>query len=334
MSRRGAAIELAAVELAFVAVLARLWPAQRALWTNGFDPHDPFAMPHARTDLAAGAADAELVAVLGAALTGLWLWLALRSARWDTPVLRIVALGVPALAALVLFVLPPTLSIDAYSYLSHGRLALTPGRNPYLDASASLRDTPYGALLGAAGWLPVHPQTPYGPLWTLLERIAVALSGNDVAVGVRLVKLPALLGLGAAAWLTWDLVGRSRPEQRLRAVLLVAASPLSLVELAGDGHNDGLMVALVLLCLTACVRRRPALAIVALAAAVLVKATPLPLALPIAAHLVATRRSGRRLALEAGVGVVLAAGLAALLTAPYWAGAATFQGLAASGAVT
>lgn len=331
MSRRGAATELAAVSVAYLAVLARLWIAQRSLWTNGFDPRDPFAAPRASADASAGAADALLVAGLGALLTALWLWLVLRSRRWDAPGLRVVAIAVPAVAALALFAAPPTLSIDAYSYLAHGFLALTPGRNPYLDAAASVRGTPYGPLLGAAGWAPVHPQSPYGPLWTLLERVAVALSGTDVALGVHLVKVPALLGLGATAWLTWDLVGRIRPEQRMRAVLLVLANPLALVELAGDGHNDGLMIALVVLSLWAAVRRWPALAVVALVLAVLVKATPLPLALPLASYLVATRASGRRLAVEGGLGVLVASALTAVLALPYWAGAATFRGLAASG---
>ena len=331
-SRHAAAVELAVVGGAFSAVLGRLWGAQRALWLNGLDPLDPFASPRYTADFAAGTADALLVAALGAALTVLWLWLVVRAGRWRGRALTAVAVGIPVVAALALFVAPPTLSIDPYSYLAHGHLALTPGRNPYVDAAASVRADPYGALLAAAGWAPVHPQSPYGPLWTLVERTAVALSGNDIGLGVRLVKLPALLGLLAAAALTGDVVGRIRPEQRLRAVLLVLASPLSLVELAGDGHNDGLMIGLVVLALWACVRRRPALAIVALALAVLVKPTPLPLVLPVMTHLVAARGPGRRPLLAMGVAAVGSAALAVLLVAPYWVGAATFQGLAASGA--
>ena len=330
-SRRAAAVELAVVGAAFLAVLARLWVAQRALWLNGLDPLDPFASPRYTADFAAGSADALLVATLGGVLTALWLWLVVRAGRWRGRALTAVAIGVPVVAAIALFVAPPTLSIDAYSYLAHGHLALTPGRNPYVDPAASVRDDPYGALLAAAGWVPVHPQSPYGPLWTLIERTAVALSGNDVALGVRLVKLPALLGLLAAAALTWDVVGRLRPEQRLRAVLLLLASPLSLVELAGDGHNDGLMIGLVVLALWACVRRRPALAIVALVLAVLVKATPLPLVLPVLTHLVRGREPGRRTLPVMAVAAVGSAALAVLLVAPYWVGAATFQGLVASG---
>ena len=329
--RHAAAIELGLVGAAFLAVLARLWVAQLALWLNGLNPLDPFAQPRYTADLAAGGSDALLVATLGGVLTVLWLWLVVRAGRWRGRALTAVALGVPVVAALALLAAPPTLSIDAYSYLAHGRLALTPGRNPYLDPAASVRSDPYGALLGAAGWAPVHPQSPYGPLWTLLERTAVAVSGDDVGLGVRLVKVPALLGLLGAAALTWDLVGRIRPERRLRAVLLLLGSPMSLVELAGDGHNDGLMIGLVVLALWACVRRRPALAIAALALAVLVKATPLPLLLPVVTHLVLNRAPGRRPLVAMAGALAGSAGLAALLAAPYWAGPATFQGLAASG---
>lgn len=315
------------------AAYAGLWLAQRGLWTNGFDPADPFALPRIGVDVQRASADGQLVVALGVVVCALFAVLVIRGGRWRSRWGRRAALAIPAVVAVGLFLAPPTLSIDTYSYLSHGYLAST-GGNPYVQPSASVAGTPYGALLGAAGWLPVHPQSPYGPLWTTLERAAVELSGDDVALGIRLIKLPDLAALFGTAALVSAFLAGTRPEQRLRGTLLFLANPLVLIEFAGDGHNDGVMVAFVVLALVACARRRPAPALVALALAVLVKPTPLVLVLPIATYLVARRWSWGRLGLEAAIGLVVAAALAVLLAAPYWVGVATFDGLRASGTPT
>ena len=37
--------------------------------------------------------------------------------------------------------------------------------------------------------MPVHPQTPYGPLWTHVENLAVAMAGSDVGLSALLLKV-------------------------------------------------------------------------------------------------------------------------------------------------
>jgi hypothetical protein len=258
-------------------------------------------------------------------------WLVLRHRRWDTPTLRWVALGIPAAIAIGLFLALPTLSIDTYSYLSHGYLAQTQGSNPYVDPSASVAADSYGGVLASFGWQAVHGQTPYGPLWTGIERLAYAASGDNVGLGIRLIKIPELLAYFGIVAVAWAILGRVSPERRLLGVLAIAANPLVLVEFAGDGHNDGLMIAFTALALYAAIRRWPALAIVALALGVLVKPTVIVLCVPIAAYLIAHRRSWTRLAVEAVIGLGVSLGLAVALFAPYWVGFDTFNGLRTSG---
>jgi hypothetical protein len=329
--RRWAWMELILIAVATCVVHVLLHQAQRTLWLNGLDEQAGQAYPRPNADPTAGGAQAIAVIVLGALACALFAWLVLRAGRFAAAGVAPFAIAVPFVLAIGWWLAPPSLSIDAYSYLSHGYLAATTGSNPYLDPSASVIDTPYGAALAAEGWQPVHPQSPYGPLWTGIERSAYMLSGGDVQAGVLLVKLPELLAVLGTAALIGRFLRDAAPDRRLRGVLLYLANPLVLVELTGDGHNDGLMVALLVLSILAAARARSFLAVVALAMAVLVKANALPFVVPIAIALIMLRRSTRALVLQALLGLVLSAGIGAVLVAPYWSGPATFQGLGASG---
>ena len=324
-------LELAVLGVLTLLAYAGLWSAQRALWLNGLDPSAPPAYPRPGADVNAGSVEALQVVLLGLAVCALFAWLVWRAPRFAAARLGWAATLIPAVVAVGLFLLPPTLSIDTYSYLSHGYLAASPGSNPYLQPSASVAGTPYGAALLAQGWQAVHPQTPYGPLWTAVERIAYVLSGGNVRLGILLIKLPELLAVLGTAVLIARFLQRFRPERRLRGTLLFLANPLVLVELVGDGHNDALMACFLVLAIVAVARRWAALAIVALTVAVLVKVNALPFAVPIAVGLVTMRRSTARLLLEAVPALLGSAALAVALAAPYWVGPATFDGLRASG---
>jgi alpha-1,6-mannosyltransferase len=330
-ARARLAIELGMLAALTVAAYLALWWAQRALWLNGLDPTAPPAYPRPGADVSAGTAQTGLVVLLGVGACALFAWLVVRAPRFAAAGLGPVAALIPAAVAVGLYLLPPTLSIDAYSYLSHGYLAATPGSNPYLQPSASVAAAPYGSALLAQGWQAVHPQTPYGPLWTAIERAAYLLSGGDVRLGILLIKLPALLAVLGTAVLIARFLKRSAPERRLRGTLLFLADPLVLIDLVGDGHNDALMACFLVLAIVAVARRWAALAILALTLAVLVKANALPFAVPLAVGLVAMRRSVGRLLLEAVPALVASAALTAALAAPYWAGLATLDGLRASG---
>jgi len=133
------------------------------------------------------------------------------------------------------------LSGDALAYVAYGRLRGLHGLNPYLDGREAL------ATLGdpSAHFLVWDTPLPYGPLWAL------------VAAGV------AKLGLGLhaellvhKAWAGIAVLSAAMAGSRLAALrnnsggswmpLLIALNPLLLVEGAGSGHNDTVMVALLL----------------------------------------------------------------------------------------
>ena len=332
MKRRGwLVVELAALAVVTFGGYWLLWYNQHALWTNGLTAISTITYPRSGANTVAGSDESVRVILFGLAVTVLFAWIVARAPRFARAGLGWLAVAIPLVVAVALFFTTPTLSIDAYSYLSHGYLAATPGSNPYVDTSASVAPTPFGKEMLAAGWQAVHPQTPYGPVWTTIERFAYVLSGGNLYAGILLIKLPVFLAVLGTALVIWLFLRRSNPNRALRATLLYLANPLILIELVGEGHNDGVMAFFLVLAIFAVSRRWALVAVLALSFAVLVKLNAAPFVIPLAVALIALRHSWSRLIWQTLVGVVASVGVAVGLMAPYWAGPFTFVGLQASG---
>lgn len=177
------------------------------------------------------------------------------------------ALGAALLWRLVLVFGPPLLSDDIHRYVWEGRVQ-NHGGNPYV----------YAQRPEAERWEPLRDETwehvnhkslaaIYPPLFQLLARAAVAVSDS-----VTSLKLLALAGeLVALAALGFALRARGLPLARL---LVLAWSPLAIVEIAGSGHNDALGLACVAVALAALDRNHRAFAGLAVGAGVAVKILP------------------------------------------------------------
>jgi hypothetical protein len=151
------------------------------------------------------------------------------------------------------FICPPSLSADVYAYAGWGRMAVLHGWNPYTQTLAAL------ATLGdpAAGLIPVGAGSVHGPIWNVL---CIALVGlfRDAGVWWQVVALKLLAGAGVCAA---ALAGReiSRAYDRDRAdltLLAIGLNPLLLIEGPGNGHNDVLMIALMMAGIAAHTRGR------------------------------------------------------------------------------
>jgi alpha-1,6-mannosyltransferase len=153
-------------------------------------------------------------------------------------------------AALVLA--PPLASDDVHRTVWEGRIQLQ-GGNPY-----SWRDRPaaeHWAGLRDDDWARMNHKdytAIYPPLWQLVAAGIVAVHDSVTAVKVFLVACEALL--------LWTLAGllrrRSLPAERL---LVLAWSPLALVEVAGSGHSEPLGALFLVLALHALETGRPVL---------------------------------------------------------------------------
>ena len=146
-----------------------------------------------------------------------------------------------ALVVLVAIAMPPVLSRDAFGYVAYASVAAH-DLNPYTHGTGAalqavddplarflFRDTPLG----------------YGPLWTLTAIGLNALTSGALFAQAMAHKVLAALALLAIAAGAARLADSARRAIGQVTVLAVVLNPLLLVEGPGMGHNDVLMMALI-----------------------------------------------------------------------------------------
>lgn len=165
------------------------------------------------------------------------------------------ALGAPVAAQLLLLFALPTLSIDVLSYLAHGYIQAELQGNPYLIPASAAAAAPLGPELVAYGWRPVHPVTSYGPLWTHIEAVVAGTVEGTLAQLFVLKGVVVAASLGSAG-LIWMILGRVAPQDQRLGTLAWLWNPVVVMELAVDGHNDALVVLIVMLGLASALQGR------------------------------------------------------------------------------
>ncbi|MBM7862297.1 alpha-1,6-mannosyltransferase [Lentzea nigeriaca] len=137
-----------------------------------------------------------------------------------------------------LLVAPPLFSADVFSYLAQGEVAAN-GLDPNVVSPAA------GASAEAVDRVGVYwrdTPSPYGPLFSTVERTITQVTGGDPVTGILLHRLVAVLGLLLIVWAVPRLAGSSRRT----ALWLGVLNPLVLWHLVGGMHNDALMLGLML----------------------------------------------------------------------------------------
>lgn len=199
---------------------------------------------------------------------------------------------------------PLLLSTDAWTYWAYGRIAAVHGGDPYVQTPSAHPDDPAYEHAGAA-WR--ETTSVYGPAFTALSEAVALAAGDSARAAAWIFKSLAALGVLACLLLAARLA-RDRPY----AAALVGWNPLFAVHFAGGGHNDSLLVALVLAALALAAARRPSLAAVAWVLSFFVKWIPVVF---FALRALEARATGRRVAHLAFLAATLAA--CALATARY-----------------
>lgn len=223
-------------------------------------------------------------------------------------------------ATLALF-MPPVLSSDIYHYILFGRMVADYGLNPYVVPGTAIRSDPFWHL---AFWHDVT--THYGPVWTIVSAGLVMVTGQSVVGTVLAFKsctaLMSSVSCGLVYYLTRELSGSERAA--FRALVLYAWNPLILIESAGSGHNEVVMMTFALFGLLMFVRGRIVLGTLGLVCSVLVTYLTLILMLFVGIQLIVST-SSRRAALTRAVRLGgVAAFVFGVLFAPFWDGLPTF----------
>lgn len=159
------------------------------------------------------------------------------------------ALLLGLLAATAATALPLT-SNDLFSNLHYGHLHVYQGVNPYTATAEQLRAGQFEPYVSRY-WKTMP--CVYGPLLSGLASLAVVLGGPGLWGGVIAYKGLLLLVALTLALLGW-LHGRETAQPKI--FWLWATSPIWLFEIAGQAHNDGLMVVLVACALLLSLRER------------------------------------------------------------------------------
>jgi alpha-1,6-mannosyltransferase len=203
-----------------------------------------------------------LILVLGAWLV---LGLLLRRGASLRPLFKIAAVwSVPLLIG------PPIFSRDLYSYAADGAMVAT-RISPYSHGPVALGVTSSNFLAPvSSAWL--GTPSPYGPLFLRIAWVAVRLSGGSVVTSIMLLRLFEIAGIVLIA-ASLPRLAEAAHKDSARAVWLGVCNPLVLFHFIAGGHNDALMIGLIVAGLTvATTANRPLLGVLLCMLAATIKA--------------------------------------------------------------
>ena len=199
-----------------------------------------------------------------------------------TNITRIIWLGA-IVGGLIYILTPAMISRDIFVYVGYGRTIALHHANPYFVAPSAFPQDP---LTSYDDWQ--NATAAYGPFWLAICALLAPLAGNSPLRYLLLFRLFSFASYLFTIWLIVVILkkmGKS-PRTVTLGTLLYAWNPLVIEETCLGGHNDTIMVTLILLGIWFCVQAeqqdfvRPSrylLPAIAFTLATLIKITALPL---------------------------------------------------------
>ncbi|HUS15171.1 MAG TPA: hypothetical protein VM536_09165 [Chloroflexia bacterium] len=225
------------------------------------------------------------------------------------PVLRHIMAGT-ALFGMLTLAWPGLFTADIYLYAAQAKMQVAYGMNPLIQPPHMPANDPVMVLLPWRDLL-----SAYGPVWLSVAWAvgqAVEWTGSGLVGYVQAFRGLNLLLLLIAVALFWAITGRLAwaLSRRTAAAVLIAWCPLVILEMVGSGHNDMLLMLLLLAAVWLHLRGAWPLAVAALMLAGLVK-LPGYFFLPAYVVLLARTAGGRvpatrRVAVSGGVAAIVA----------------------------
>lgn len=211
--------------------------------------------------------------------------------RQVRPALGVVVAGWLAYSASLLPAYPGE-SLDIFDYIVRGRMQAMFGVSPLATTPDAFPGVPFYEYATWKGWVDA-----YGPLWEgpsgMIARAVGALSPATLPDYILGYRLLAIAMAGLCGGLIFVIVRRAAPRLAGVALATWLWNPLLLISTALGGHNDGIMLAFMLLALLSVQRERWLLGLLALGLAAHVKIMAL-LLLPALLLGLVRRRGWRR----------------------------------------
>lgn len=209
-----------------------------------------------------------------------------------------------SLAACLAF--PVVFSSDVYAYAAYGAMSLH-GLDPYARTLLSTNDPVFVAAVWQ--WNNPLPVCVYGPAFVALAQgVVVAFAHFGVAGQLLGLRILAGLGLVACAPLAYGATRGLPASQRLAAAAGTALNPIAIWS-AAEGHNDTLMIAMVLAGFIVARSRRLSLGAFVIASSSLIKAPGIAAACALALYSWHDRTRFLRTTLGAATGILLTVGV-------------------------
>jgi len=219
-----------------------------------------------------------------------------------------------AAALLLLCASRAVLSTDLYEYSMRARMFAVYGLNPYLHVPREIGGDMFYPLILWKG-------TPecYGPVWVLTGAFHTLFFRDSVALTSLMHKLVLFFFYMMTGYFFYKLSRRSYPEDYRVMTAAFILNPLLIMMTLVDGHNEIVMMAFLLASLYYLYREENVLSFLLFTAAVMVKFVCVLFSPLVFIHIIfgpGKKKTAARLA-SVAVGVLLSAGLAAVVWAPF-----------------
>jgi len=247
------------------------------------------------------------------AIVAFYVWVLVLLARNGKKLSRAFIIGASVGLCLWLLFVPPILAKDLFNYAFYGRALAVYGRNPATTVPAAFPSDP---ALRFISWQ--HTPSVYGPLFNAIAGGTVLLSGKGAVANVIAFKLLALAFFIGSLFVVDSLARRMHAGKRAFILAAVAFNPLLIIHLVGGGHNDTIMIFLLVLAFLLYRQERPVLAVSSAVLSVLIKTTAVFVLIPM---LVLFLRQNARWPLRKyGQAALAVVGLPLLFYLPMWPG--------------
>ncbi|MEW6555401.1 MAG: glycosyltransferase 87 family protein [Actinomycetota bacterium] len=223
---------------------------------------------------------------------------------------------------LLLVVIPPLVSKDVFSNIFYGKIAARYHDNPYVLTPQRFAGDQLMVYV-SLNWK--NTAIVYGPVHTYFSMLLNLVAGEGITANIIVFKGAMAVFHFANILLVWFILGLIAPRRQRFGTMLYAWNPIALTIGVGGGHNDVMMMTLVLLAVYLLLKEKRWAGFVCLCLSVLVKYISVILVVALVIHLVSAQKGRaerlRALALYAAVFLLIFV----LFFLPFWAGPGTFD---------